>query len=765
MYRLENPDDGPVTLRLSLRADRHGRAVFEKTVTLGPRSELNGRELVVAAASDSYTLSLFRGTDRIERTSIPTRHTDPVEHNQIVFLNDDPEFSGSGTLSKTNLLNDRVRVSSVGARQAPHHWAGYSDARAVAICRPEFSDMTAMQFAALDEYVHRGGTLLFLEPDGTLGAAGTPLCDLLPVRPLRTRRVEVLPEVDGWGEQFRSHQDAAGLAARLPLASADGILFLESIPVGDGVTTLGHGDFPVIRWSRRGLGRVGVLAVSPLSPLMETSFCMFPLWNHILAWSRAPYAFRYYENSWVLPKVLAQLTGFKIPSVGSVSRVLVIYLVLLGVVLIAGFALRRHAAAWILAALLGVVFTVGIFATAFRQNADRPPSSATIVDFVAVSGEREIGQAAVSLFAKSDLNPTLIDESPGGRLRPLPSAARGKRKEPLTAPVIIRTEGDRVSAPSLRVQALKPRSFGSVYRRPSEAVPAGARLVFADGALTFNDAVLPEWVAGGSPRVLLVSEAGCRPVLLDGRVCKGLASGAGRVRFDTVASELVSLLSSGRFPSPSLAVLTHWDPGRHSLTLGLPGFEQQGYATFFLPLQVEVRPGRIAVPSESIGLKGAGTYGRMFFAEDGWRRQIARKATQIVPLDGVLPPYLSDMALDTLTVRMDPSNPGGNLEFAVGLGSPQEDISALDLSQTGEALWSRAVKPVSVQGTRHQFSGLAASNLLEPVSGRIRLLLRVSQKRLLTSPTEAERANGWTMVDFSVEAGGVFPSESEPRRF
>jgi hypothetical protein len=221
MYRLENPDDGPVTLRLSLRADRHGRAVFEKTVTLGPRSELNGRELVVAAASDSYTLSLFRGTDRIERTSIPTRHTDPVEHNQIVFLNDDPEFSGSGTLSKTNLLNDRVRVSSVGARQAPHHWAGYSDARAVAICRPEFSDMTAMQFAALDEYVHRGGTLLFLEPDGTLGAAGTPLCDLLPVRPLRTRRVEVLPEVDGWGEQFRSHQDAAGLAARLPLASAD----------------------------------------------------------------------------------------------------------------------------------------------------------------------------------------------------------------------------------------------------------------------------------------------------------------------------------------------------------------------------------------------------------------------------------------------------------------------------------------------------------------------------------------------------------------
>jgi hypothetical protein len=765
-YHLENPDPRAVTLRLSLRAGERGRAVFEKLVTLGPRTQLRGRELVVADVAATYVLSVFLGAERLQREEIPVNSTDQPTRATLMVVNDAPEFAGAGELTKPGLLRDAVGLINANARSLPEHWFGYGQTRVVVVGSPSYRDISAAQFGALAAYVQRGGTAVFVHPEGALAAAATPWAALLPVLPLRVRLTETLPELDAWGAAWADSQPAAQRSARRPLADRDGFGLLESSERGEGLTTLGSETQPLIRWRRCGLGRVGVVAVDALHRRLVESGVLAPLWNHILGQAQPVSATGNLENSFILPTVLAHLTGFRISSAEAVGRLLLGYVVCLLAVLLAGVAWRRHVLSWLVAATLGLALTAVIFAWAFRQNAARPAASAAILDLCTSGGERSSGQAVVSLFAKRDLRPAIHALDAATALRPLPSPARGKRREPLDAPLIVQREADLAGLSGITVQALKPREFVALYELPPLPVTA-ITVSLGEAGATVREGVLPAVLGSPSARAFLLVAGGLLPLRREGLRLVGLEAGGRWLDTDPFLTDLARYLVEGAFPRPAVVVLQPWsEAGSAALPLDVTGFVQEGYRVTLLPVALECSGGRVTLAPEFVRLEPRRTSPRLaLLADDTWQSAVLRANQTVQAFDVVLPTIVADLRPDAVTVEVDFANTGGNLSLEVRLQPTPSALSSSESDAAGLAAWQTALPASAAEGGRYRFEGPATAALAQPTSGRLRLLLRVSQKQIVTLAQDADRSNRWRLNRLRVTLAGTLPKADQIRRF
>ena len=764
-YVLENSADTRAEVLLSLQASSRNRAVFEKVVTIGPRARLSGRELITAAASENYVLSLFVDGRRTLRTDVPTRFVDPHQHCEFTVLNDDGEYTGlSGRMGKFSLRH-AVQTTTLNARRAPTHWAGYGHTRVLLVANPDYRSLTAAQYTAILEFVQRGGTLLFAHPGGALRAAETPLRELLPVVPLRVRLIEELPPLDRWGEQWWAANPRGKSGKRSPLRDPDGIEFLESCPRGAGVTTLSLGEFPLIRWARRGLGVVGMIAIDPTQDVVRGTGVTVPLWNHVLVWSQAPFSLRNYANSQVLPDVMSRLTGFRIMSVKKVGGILLFHVLMLSVVLLGGTALRRHVTAWLLAALSGVVMTVILFLTAFHQNATRAARSATIVDLRMVSGKRTTGQAIFSLFSKSDQRPTVTDTLPDGLFRALPSAARGKRREPLEPPLIVHRERGRVTLRNLHVKALKPRSFVALHTDPPVKSVAPVELTFGSGVPRLRGEIPAELSTAGT-RVLLLGGHTVQEVRRDSSGLTLVRDGGSWMRTDPFLGVFSSYLLQGEFPCPSLVLLRPWAGSGRSLAAAPGGYERRGYSVEFLPVATEVKAGEVRIPSEFLFLRPSGSAARMVFDGRDWRSSVLRGRELVLLLEVDLPPVCSQVRVGKISAVVDVSNAGGNVLVDCRVAPLPLRLYDVADQEAPRRLWGEAIPGVASGRGNFQFADLASREVVQPVYAGFYLVLRLSQKAVVSTLAEAERSNRWRVNRLRVDVtGSVEDGADRKRRF
>lgn len=750
-YRLRNPDSTPATVRLRLVPRDGATAIFEFEATVGPERFLAGREMVTLAPSDKYRLEVYQGQTRLDSTEILASYSDPLSRCAVLFIDDDPSFAGVSELTKTPGLLQRVVQTKIPADQAPTHWAGYDDCRIVALGSPDYASLDSDRCAALIEYVHRGGTLVFLLPAGALAARETPLVDLMPVVPLRGRLVEDLPELDAWGA-------ATGLADRQPFASPDGIRFLESVPQGEGMTTLGHGDYPVIRWRAVGLGRVGLVAVNPCDELAQRSGCFLAVWNHLLSWAQSPYSLSYRENNTEVPDLMAHLTGYRIPGVAPVARLLFGYAGVIGILLIVGYARRRHATVWIAAAGFGVLATVLVFVAAYHQNQDRPRRGATVLAFATDSGDRSAVQAAISLHSRGDSRPTIAATNPDLLLRNLPAVTRGMRKQSGEAPVLVDRAHDLSATPNLDIRALKPRTFAVDGALPPQAA-AALPLRFGPAGPEITPTALPDWLPKSSLQAFAVLPNGLFRVRLADGQAESLATLNQSLRLDPFRTQLAELLASGRFPSPSLAIVYPWSPGQ--LPLDLKDFVQQGYAVHLLPMRTDLAAGQIAVPAECIRVLPHDGYTRSCLQNQEF--SVVRHPQQYLDFDVVLPPWLQGLRPTEIEVTITTSNPGNNLTTELRLALPEAAAAAFErgnAANTDHPLWPRACVPEPTAAETYRFTSLPPG-LFSPTTGHGRLLVRVAQKIFVRDATMAERTNSWRFGEVRVRLVGQLPEQRE----
>ncbi len=747
-WQVENPLDQPFTGSLRLSPADRGGDIVEKIIRVPARTRLAGRLPVPTGRGENYRVELLVGGRPVSRDSTPVRRIQAVE--TVFLLGQAPGDLDVGALRSKLGPRFRIRFVRVRPEDFPETWELLQSVRLIGILRPEWPRYSARQLNALKSYVAAGGTVVFLAPRGAVEAVGTPLEELLPVTPLAIRPIGAPTCFARWGLTDSVQLDR-------PLWPG-GREFLESVPVGPGVTTLAQGAFPVCRWRRFGLGATGTVAFLPFGPELDRAGYLVPLWRHLLSWSAGPPVLECHDRvPGGLERALDLLTGYPTPGVGQVTLVLAGYFLTVTLVLVISRRLRKPGWGLCGAATVGILSAVGIVWIGYRRAGHRPSRSVATLGLRSTAAERVFYQGAASLFSKTDARVNIRSASPEVRFRGVGTELeRG----------VFRTRiGMRglAAVPDLMLRALRPRRLCVAFAGPAEEKARERPLLrigqagpaldpTRNGADTMGRAAAA-WICFGG--------AGVRPAGQGSRGISGAASLASGVSLNRLAIEAERLLSDLSVSGIWLAALV---PGGGRSTprahLQFPtDFIRSEWRIELVPMSVEIAAGVIQIPPEMIRVEAGSRFSRSQLGEKRPWLETRLMGDWTYAIDAYLPPFTADLRPEKVEVELDISNPGENVQGNVFL--LPHDLAAIPEKSD---MPPGAISPVHVQGRRFIFDGKAAARALDPATGRLGLMLRCSQKKAVTSAVDIQRLNRWRLIAFQVRVFGRLPDTPAPRR-
>ena len=764
-FAVEN--DGPNPIEATLTVEPIGGGpVYAKTFTVGPEAVLDDRFAVTTSPTESYDATLVVNGIVVGRDKIAVK-LDTGSKFPLFVITDDPDFSGVSELTKKPGLLRQLGATTVRAANAPDSWVGYGHALAVVLGHPQFADFSQAQFQAIRDYVTRGGTLLFVQPDGVLDAARTPLQDFLPVAPIRVRRLE------DYNFLRTALSPASGTAPAAPdpaLSLRQGLLFLESIPAGNGATTINLGEFPVCRWKRAGLGTCGVIAVDLFNPFFRDHDLFLPVWNHILAWTTYTPPATAKGGDRAMTQLLHLLSGFRIPGIGTVQAIVGTYLVIFLLLLIIGNRTRKESWTWAAAALLGILFTCLIFVKAARLVRNQPNSSTTAVSLTAWNGEQWIGEKTAILFSKKDERVTLVATDPGTLFYPVVSRAPTglPQREGWTNPLRIGREANVALADRVSVQALKPRRIAFTFATPAPVVagPLPEAAFGADGAVRLTDWTVP---AGVPPvqRAFLLFPAGIIPLEARRNTITGSYLAETLIQTDTATVAAEELLKTTRLPVPCLALLASL-PERETrdFTPDVDGFREFEYRITLFPIVQRCASGPVALPPELFAIEAVDSHSRLVYRDGVWQESNLRADSEDFAFNAVLPAlFCQSLVPQEIEITVDASNPGGNLQFAVQICPAFPPMSLQPPVKPGVPVAIAKTAPTRRNANRFLFTGPSLASLIDPLTGRFGLNFQVKPIRKLTNPLDVERVNRWRMTSVRITVKGQMSEQRSTVRY
>lgn len=737
-FTVENPDPTVRDATVVIEPEGGG-PVYAKTVRIGPQAVLEDRVQIVTSAVESYEAGIWYEGNRIAKDKVATR-LETAGRLPFFLLNDDYDFSGASDLIRAKNVLRQVRMTSVRASSAPDTWSGFGEAAAVVLVSPKVMEMSQTQMQAVRDYVRRGGTLLWISPEAMLYAASTPWRDLLPVTPLRLRRVEDFGFMRSW------RLPGTGAPDGMPdLQDPNGILFLESVAEGDGVTTLSMGEFPVCRWKRYGLGTIGCVAFDPCQKFSQRQGLFVPVWNHVLSWAtRAPVgSAKGGEEGF--NRLAGLRSGFLIPGVGLVQQIIFGYLAVVLLFLFLGFKARRESLAWVVSALASVGVTVAIFLEAQNLAVRRPAQELSSISVASWNEDQLLGEKLLFLFSKSDLRPSLTATDSLSTFYPLVthSATGLGTREQWTNPLRNSRENGLSSVDKLSIQALKPRKLAMTLRASTVPLPPSPpRLTYGETGLK-----LETWAGPATPPAtyaFLSFGNGLLPLQWQDGTLTGPTKPGSLMRLDSTELAAETFLRTMEMPRPCVVYISSVEtqtPTQVHMQEG--GFSEVEYRLTLLPLQQDVPAGVFALPPELARIEPGDSRSRLILRDGNWQDSHLRSESEFVLLQAVLPPALADARVLKATVQLQASNPGGNVLFDVALFDPREEARK---GTTGMFMPPpHAVAPVRSSGELYEFDNLGQTTLLNPQTGRLGVMLVLKQKRLLTNPMDVERVNRWNV--------------------
>jgi hypothetical protein len=726
-----------------------GASIASAIVHLAPHSSSTRLLTVQTTNTEDYQLTMQVDGRKLESQSIKVSSGSSSREN-LLLLNDYAEFPGLGELSKDNDLQPRFKLARLAAASVPDHWVGFGQPLAIAIGDPDFSAMRSSQFEALRDFAAHGGTLLFLSPEGVLAAADTPLASLLPVTPLRLRDLETGPDLGDWTGS-RKQSRSRNLSVPLP--------FVESLPVGQGETTLLHDGFPLCRWQRYGLGNVGVLAVNPFAPVIRQGKDFMPLWHHLMARCQGFSTLMSGPAESTVDSIGQRLTGFSIPSVQYIARLLMIYFGIMLLVLISGFFCRRQLMAWLAMALIGIVATALILGTAYRQHRTATPKSASVVDFRLHAPECETREIFTTLYSRGDTRPTLVAQTEGLVFGALPATGHifGRQSRQSRSPLPISRSEGRANLPRLHLPALNPRSFLCADRVPSASAPTLPVLEIGPRGPKLKPWTLPDSLAGKADSAFLILADGILPAEIRGGKCQSGAS-AQVIQLDTLRQDLQTLLRKDVVTPPALVFMSRENKAS-GLPFSLEEFSANIHVADVYPLVEQVVSEEISLPPASIRVApNFIACSRTLYRFGAWAPVLQRGEDNYYALDLILPPNFARLQPQQLSIIGDLINPGGNVTFDVVLLPADAELK----KNNAASLWNRAIKAQSVSGQTFEFRNLQEQSLVQPENAHVTILLRSSQKNALKSSLDAERVNRWQVNSIRASVSGrLQPPQSQ----
>ncbi len=767
---LRNPDEQTAEVLLSVTPDRTGEGtiVNQQQMAVGPGAVLHAPLRFLSYATESYTGDVTdpRSGALLSREQIASAYETQAVQTRIFVLTDKEDFPVAADISRLNLLHQRVQVARGGAESAPRHWPDYGAASAIVLVRPDFPAMDDAQFQAIRDFVVGGGTLLVVHPETMMEIENTPLADLLPVDPITLRRVEVLPELEDW---FAAYRSPAEPEKPLAMVWPDGLTMLESVARPRSHVTASHGPYPLIAWRPVGAGMVGVCTFDATHPTFRLQQAGIPLWNHIFRWTSVHPLTAGAVFAPPLEQAADRLTGFRAAGADTVQQILTANLIFVVLVLLLARLARRQATGWVLLGIYGIGLTWVLFLAAYRQLDEQPSRNLITLEIGSRQVDRLVAMQAVSLFTQHDASPRLQTAAAGNAF--LPPITPNIDFNPLAMfqhqpreSWQIRRQDGREHLRNFNLSALRRRVFGCAFverlepRTSSFGEWRGATLRYAENGPVLTDFTLPDDLPDDS-MVYLTGGGGALRMRPRGDGV-WLAEGAGQrlLQLNPVLTRFQEFIAGGWLPDNRL-VLLYRDQGDSApplpFNLSDDGYEQVSYRLRIAPLQVEAEEGSLPLPFELIAVKPADRAAQtLLWQDEGSYLQSGGSYLFSVEL----PPPLADSGLQSVTVQVRLQNPDGNAVADIQL-QPFSQAIALP-EQFGQQTVPDTLHGQETSSGRFVFETASAEDLIDPVSGRFYLRLRVAPADRDGSPSLPGQAMLWRLLELRVEGRATKPSST-----
>ncbi len=750
---ISNPDkrSHEITLRLVVAEgfSLGQRNVFSEVLTAPPETAFNYRTPVMIESSEKYRLDVFVDGDKQAAVGEDIALSQlPGSARQIGVVTDLGDAS-LGAFNQLPAFKDKIFATFLSRMDFPETWLELRSLAAIVLVAPDYSAYNARQFQALLDYVARGGIVVFSDPQGTLGAAQTPWAELLPVKPVRLRKVLTVKSLETLVPEFKG----------FPGRGAD---FLESIPSGSGVDLLSQGEFPVFRWKKYGLGSCRFSAV----PLYETAYERV-VWEKLLKiFFNSQTFFAEYEK---YQQCLDELTGFPVPGSGRVKKIFVYYFLALGAVMGIGILLRRRGLAWAAATVVAVVSTLLILmgSNAGPRLRGKIFSALDVAVAAPSKSMRAPTEAYCSLFTDAacsidlpapdeDVILSSIPPDETSMWMPMAMAAGSGAKRPgmnfggpqaqqpqqglvqKSLDVQRRSGVVRLNGMTMSPNTTRQFSAFNSVRGESGSEAAAPELTSGPDGLKMKPWVPPTGVKAVC--AFLLTPGMIRPLKFEGGHWS-LIEGSDLFTADAVAMSMQNALS-GAFKSstPCVALVSKGDKTGNYLSLP-SGIFSNTYKIKTFPAIESCGEGVVQVGPELVLLSAGGGSSRMIMSGNHLKETIDNAGGSKYPITFEMPPAYAMLKPDEIVVNFVYRNPGGNIIVTPLLGAGKKEVTGVEKSAG-----------VFV------FKGSDLAECLDPCTGKGILLLDIKERTVALESDKKLRGNKWNPVTLTVAVKGHMPN-------
>lgn len=773
--RIQNPDSKAYNVEIrfvdATRGAINHKTVFADTVYIPPKTVIHYKTPVMTEDAEEYSLEIFVDGKQQKKVDSFIISLISGTSSYLVILNDSDDVS-LGAFATSPEFKGQYALSNFMARNPPAPWTLIKKAACVVIVRPDYSKYSTEAYQAVLDYVQQGGNVIFADPQGAMEASKTPLSVLLPVSPIRFRKVTTMDPMSKLFPEFKSFKKPVD--------------FLEAAPLGDGVNFLEQGGMPVFRWKKFGLGTCRFSAV----PITSDAYATSDVWRKVLAFFLANQVIS--NNLSTAVPALDEMTGFSVPGIDKVRNIFFIYFLLMIIPLGLGIFLKRTGLAWMITGVITVCFAVFILKYAASSHSKQ---SGTFLSFIetAVPGiTASPGEGWYGIFSTSDAEITIKAENEQTTLSAVPppdnimamfkNAANkgGLGARSFTTPTEVKGKNALREIHNLKLNSNASRQFYASYN----AIDAGS---FNSPVLKYkkDGYELEKWTVpeGMKPYAAWLQFAnGIIPLVVNNNQVSMSSASGGMFSSDTTLLSVQNFMLKGWKHSSPIMVLVENSEKTH---LDLPkDITAHGKKITAVPVTEVSEETTITVPAESVLMTAGDTSTRLVMNGNEIKKDIVSRSDSDYVFRYQLPPVFAGMKAEKIELDFKYLNDGGNVEVKPVLVVGQILDKKFVPKQTGQAKNKPASQPKKKRRKkRHRKSAMKESRIvgiqgkkegntyvfndvkdcLRNGTGFIALKIKIKRKNLPMG--ERLRANKWSLEKFGIKVTGAIPESAPPFKF
>jgi len=740
-YQIVNPDSESYNIETRFIDANRGainqKTVFSNQMFIPPKTVIQYSTPVMTENTEEYRLEVFLNGEVIQKSDSFLIALITGQLSYLPILNDSDDVS-LGSFSTAPEFKGLYAPSNFRSQAPALPWTLLKKAVCLIIVRPDFSRFSDEAYRAVLNYVQQGGNVIFADPVGALAASKTPLAVLLPVVPLKMRKIKILKSLSKWNPEFKEF--------------AKNVDFLESIPRGDGINFLEENSFPVFRWKKYGLGTCRFSAI----PIIRQSFTSQANWFTALQFFLTHQSISNDLSTSI--STLDEMTGFSVPRLRSIQMIFLVYFILLVTILGLGLFYKKTGISWMLTALMTIIFSMYILQKAASSNSKKSGVFVSFIETFIPGQTAAPGEGWYGIFSSSDTSMTIKADSEQTSLSAVPPSDNimamfnnnggGIQAKLFTSPTEVKNINALPEIWNLVLNSNASRQFYAAFDAVGFQDLPHPTLQYKEDGFSFQPWTIPE---GLKPYAAWLQFAnGIAPLKIQGGKILIDTSSNAVFSSDTSLLSLQTFMKHGWKHSSPMMVLVE---NKTKTNLHLPEkIISHGKRLTVVPVQEICTTETLTVPVKSVLLTSGNTSTRLLMMGNDIKPTITSRADSSYIFRYQLPPLFAKLRAEKIKVNLQYSNDSGNIDI--------QPILLIGEIKSRKFIQKKELIGKKISG-KYVFNDV--SECLHNASGFIALKIKIKQKKLPMG--EWLRANKWSLDSLEISVTGKMPKNAQLFKF